>query len=119
MQASAEQAQPLESETQVVLISLSQLDNSLHGVQIAVASNEQAGTTQEVSQHMQRLHDMIRANRQYEAHRELASGGPSVIGMINEGQHQGGDGRFPDYFGITTQSNRLTICTPQVPQNKG
>ncbi|APC18622.1 chemotaxis protein [Pseudomonas frederiksbergensis] len=73
MQASAEQAHTLERETQVVLTSLSQLDNSLQGVhalavQIAVAANEQAGTTQEVNQHMHRLHDMTRDNRQNAAH---------------------------------------------------
>ncbi|MFJ2362727.1 methyl-accepting chemotaxis protein [Pseudomonas sp. NPDC087697] len=73
MQASAEQAQTLERETQVVLTSFSQLDNSLQGVhalavQIAVAANEQAGTTQEVNQHMHRLHDMTRDNRRNAAH---------------------------------------------------
>ncbi|WP_283190397.1 methyl-accepting chemotaxis protein [Pseudomonas sp. PMCC200344] len=73
MQASAEQAHTLERETQVVLTSLSQLDNSLQGVhalavQIAVAADEQAGTTQEVNQHMHRLHDMTRDNRQNAAH---------------------------------------------------
>ncbi|MBK5355816.1 methyl-accepting chemotaxis protein [Pseudomonas sp. TH41] len=73
MQASAEQAHTLERETQVVLTSLSQLDNSLQGVhalavQIAVAADEQAGTTQEVNQHMHRLHDMTRDNRRNAAH---------------------------------------------------
>ncbi|SDH83030.1 methyl-accepting chemotaxis protein [Pseudomonas panipatensis] len=73
MQASAEQAHALESETQVVLTSLGQLDDSLQGVhalavQIAAAADEQAGTTQEVNQHIHRLHDMTRDNRQTAAH---------------------------------------------------
>ena len=37
-------------------------------VQIAVAANEQAGTTQEVNQHMHHLHDVTRDNRQNAAH---------------------------------------------------
>jgi methyl-accepting chemotaxis protein len=73
MQASAEQAHALEHETQVVLGSLSQLDDSLQSVQayalqIASAADEQAGVTQEVNQHMHRLHDMTRDNRQTAAH---------------------------------------------------
>ena len=73
MQASAEQAHALERETQVVLGSLSQLDDSLQSVQayaeqIASAADEQAGVTQEVNQHMHRLHDMTRDNRQTAAH---------------------------------------------------
>jgi methyl-accepting chemotaxis protein len=73
MQASAEQAHTLERETQVVLGSLSQLDDSLQSVQafalqIASAADEQAGVTQEVNQHMHRLHDMNRDNRQTAAH---------------------------------------------------
>lgn len=73
MQASAEQAHALERETQVVLGSLSQLDDSLQSVQayaeqIASAADEQAGVTQEVNQHMHRLYDMTRDNRQTAAH---------------------------------------------------
>jgi methyl-accepting chemotaxis protein len=73
MQASAEQAHTLERETQVVLGSLGQLDDSLQSVQayalqIASAADEQAGVTQEVNQHMHRLHDMTRDNRQTAAH---------------------------------------------------
>ncbi|WP_397449969.1 methyl-accepting chemotaxis protein [Pseudomonas sp. NA-150] len=73
MQSSAEQARALEGETQIVLTSLGQLDNSLQGVhalavQISAAADEQAGTTQEVNQHMHRLHDMTRDNRQAAAH---------------------------------------------------
>jgi len=57
----------------VVLAALSQLDQSLQGVQalaeqIAAAANEQAGTTQEVNQHMHRLHAMTGENRQSAAH---------------------------------------------------
>jgi len=73
MQASAEQAHALERETQVVLGSLSQLNDSLQNVQafavqISTAAVEQAGVTQEVNQHMHRLHDMTRDNRQTAAH---------------------------------------------------
>jgi methyl-accepting chemotaxis protein len=73
MQASAEQAHALERETQVVLGALSQLDDSLQSVhafamQISTAADEQAGVTQEVNQHMQRLYDMTRDNRQTAAH---------------------------------------------------
>ncbi|MDP3848498.1 MAG: methyl-accepting chemotaxis protein [Pseudomonas sp.] len=73
MQASAEQAHALERETQVVLGSLSQLNDSLQSVQafavqISTAAVEQAGVTQEVNQHMHRLHDMTRDNRQTAAH---------------------------------------------------
>ena len=73
MRAAAGQAHGLEQETQVVLAALSQLDQSLQGVQtlaeqIATAANEQAGTTQEVNQHMHRLHDMTGENRQSAAH---------------------------------------------------
>ncbi|MDO9322932.1 MAG: methyl-accepting chemotaxis protein [Pseudomonas sp.] len=73
MQASAEQAHALERETQVVLGSLSQLNESLQSVQafavqISTAAVEQAGVTQEVNQHMHRLHDMTRDNRQTAAH---------------------------------------------------
>jgi methyl-accepting chemotaxis protein len=73
MRAAAGQAHGLEQETQVVLAALSQLDQSLQGVQtlaeqIAAAANEQAGTTQEVNQHMHRLHDMTGENRQSAAH---------------------------------------------------
>ena len=69
MRAAAGQAHGLEQETQVVLAALSQLDQSLQGVhalaeQIAAAANEQAGTTQEVNQHMHRLHAMTGENRQ-------------------------------------------------------
>ena len=73
MRAAAGQAHGLEQETQVVLAALSQLDQSLQGVhalaeQIAAAANEQAGTTQEVNQHMHRLHAMTGENRQSAAH---------------------------------------------------
>ncbi len=73
MRAAAGQAHGLEQETQVVLAALSQLDQSLQGVhalaeQIAAAANEQAGTTQEVNQHMHRLHAMTGENRHSAAH---------------------------------------------------
>ena len=63
MQGSTEQARALEEETQAVLGSLAHLDDSLQGVhalafQIAAAAEQQAATTQEVNQHMHRLHQM-------------------------------------------------------------
>jgi methyl-accepting chemotaxis protein len=73
MQGSTEQARALEVETQAVLGSLSHLDDSLQTVhalafQIAAAAEEQASTTQEVNQHMHRLHVMTGENRQTAAH---------------------------------------------------
>ncbi len=73
MQGSTEQARALEEETQAVLGSLSHLDDSLQTVhalafQIAAAAEEQASTTQEVNQHMHRLHAMTGENRQTAAH---------------------------------------------------
>jgi methyl-accepting chemotaxis protein len=73
MQGSSEQAQALELETQAVLASLGNLDDSLQGVhalafQIAAAAEEQAATTQEVNQHMHRLNDMTGENRRTAAH---------------------------------------------------
>jgi methyl-accepting chemotaxis protein len=73
MQGSTEQARALEEETQAVLGSLAHLDDSLQGVhalafQIAAAAEQQAATTQEVNQHMHRLHQMTGENRQTAAH---------------------------------------------------
>ncbi|KFX68335.1 chemotaxis protein [Pseudomonas taeanensis MS-3] len=73
MQGSTEQARALEDETQAVLGSLNHLDDSLQSVhalafQIAAAAEEQASTTQEVNQHMHRLHAMTGENRQTAAH---------------------------------------------------
>ncbi|WP_372866414.1 methyl-accepting chemotaxis protein [Pseudomonas sp.] len=73
MQGSTAQAQALEEETQAVLGSLAHLDDSLQGVhalafQIAAAAEQQAATTQEVNQHMHRLHQMTGENRQTAAH---------------------------------------------------
>ena len=73
MQGSSEQARALELETQAVLGSLGQLDDSLQGVhalafQIAAAAEQQAATTQEVNQHMHRLNDMTGENRRTAAH---------------------------------------------------
>jgi methyl-accepting chemotaxis protein len=73
MQGSTEQARALEDETQAVLGSLAHLDDSLQGVhalafQIAAAAEQQAATTQEVNQHMHRLHQMTGENRQTAAH---------------------------------------------------
>jgi methyl-accepting chemotaxis protein len=73
MQGSTEQARALEDETQAVLGSLDHLNQSLEGVhalafQIAAAAEQQAATTQEVNQHMHRLHEMTGENRQTAAH---------------------------------------------------
>jgi methyl-accepting chemotaxis protein len=73
MQGSTEQARALEDETQAVLGSLEHLSQSLEGVhalafQIAAAAEQQAATTQEVNQHMHRLHEMTGENRQTAAH---------------------------------------------------
>ena len=73
MQGSTEQARALEDETQAVLGSLDHLSQSLEGVhalafQIAAAAEQQAATTQEVNQHMHRLHEMTGENRQTAAH---------------------------------------------------
>ncbi|WP_068829265.1 methyl-accepting chemotaxis protein [Pseudomonas sp. BMS12] len=73
MVASSQQARDLEVETQAVLGSLDQLDDSLQGVhalafQIAAAAEQQAATTQEVNQHMHRLNDMTGENRRTAAH---------------------------------------------------
>ena len=73
MQGSSTQARALEVETQAVLGNLSQLDNSLQDVhalafQIAAAAEQQAATTQEVTQHMHRLNDMTAENRRTAAH---------------------------------------------------
>ncbi|WP_044874372.1 methyl-accepting chemotaxis protein [Pseudomonas sp. LFM046] len=70
---SSEQARALELETQSVLASLGQLDDSLKDVhalafQIAAAAEQQASTTQEVNQHMHRLSDMTVENRRTAAH---------------------------------------------------
>ncbi len=73
MRDSSSQAHTLEHETQAVLGSLGQLDESLQGVhalafQIAAAAEQQAATTQEVNQHMHRLNDMTGENRRTAAH---------------------------------------------------
>jgi methyl-accepting chemotaxis protein len=70
---SSGQARALELETQAVLASLGQLDDSLRDVhtlafQIAAAAEQQAATTQEVNQHMHRLSDMTVENRRTAAH---------------------------------------------------
>ncbi len=92
MQGSAEQAHALEGETHAVLGSLGQLDDSLQSVhalafQIAAAAEQQAASTQEVNQHMHRLHSMTGENRQTAAHtrdcgehlREVAGGQQQLV----------------------------------------
>ena len=69
MQGSTEQARALEDETQEVLGSFGQLDQSLqalHGLafQIAAAAEQQAATTQEVNRHMHQLSAMTADNRE-------------------------------------------------------
>ncbi len=69
MQGSTTQARALEDETQAVLTTLSDLEQSLqavHGLafQIAAAAEQQAATTQEVNQHMHQLSAMTAENRE-------------------------------------------------------
>ena len=69
MRGSTEQARALEDETQAVLGSLGDLDQSLqalHGLafQIAAAAEQQAATTQEVNRHMHQLSAMTADNRE-------------------------------------------------------
>ena len=73
MAASSQQASDLEVQTQALIGSLDQLDDSLQGVhalafQIAAAAEQQAATTQEVNQHMHRLNDMTGENRRTASH---------------------------------------------------
>ncbi|MDG1580072.1 methyl-accepting chemotaxis protein [Pseudomonas sp. GOM6] len=73
MGASSQQARDLEVQTQALIGSLDQLDDSLQSVhalafQIAAAAEQQAATTQEVNQHMHRLNDMTGENRRTAAH---------------------------------------------------
>jgi methyl-accepting chemotaxis protein len=69
MQGATLQARTLEDETQAVLASLGNLEQSLqavHGLafQIAAAAEQQAATTQEVNQHMHQLSAMTADNRE-------------------------------------------------------
>ena len=73
MQGSTTQARALEDETQAVLTTLADLEQSLqavHGLafQIAAAAEQQAATTQEVNQHMHQLSAMTAENRENAAH---------------------------------------------------
>ena len=95
MQGSTTQARALEDETQAVLTTLSDLEQSLqavHGLafQIAAAAEQQAATTQEVNQHMHQLSAMTAENRENAANtrhsgerlRNVASDQQQLLGQF-------------------------------------